>query len=106
VGAAVAALFHASGWFESQKLLWEATAIILPAAGASLAGYRAYRGYRPTSLQYAGMAEALAKTAVDIDKITRPEVLTQVLADTLETFNREHQGWRVLVHVHEPSDTI
>jgi conflict system pore-forming effector with SLATT domain len=106
VFAAVAALFHASGWFEPLKPYWEAAAIILPAAGASMAGYRAYRGYRPTSLQYAGMAEALTQTAVDLDNTTKPEALTRLLADTLETFNREHQGWRVLVHVHEPSDTI
>jgi hypothetical protein len=106
LAAAVFAVFHASSAFHSQKIHWEALTIIAAALGASVGGYRAYRVYRPISLQYREMAEDLAQAVVDIDNAKEPKALVEVLTRALDTFNFEHQGWRVLVHVHEPSDAI
>jgi len=105
LAAALAAFFHGLDWFGSQTW-WERVSIIAPAVGASVAGFRAFREYRRTSIQYAGMVRKLAAIAGRLKQATTSEELKNLLAQADDTISQEHQGWRVLVHVHEPIEEI
>ncbi len=106
LATAVAALAHALEWWERYEKLIEAASAILPAAGAAVAGFRAFREYNRTSLQYAAMKKSLQRLADDLDKAATPEALIQLLRDADHAIIREHEGWRFLVDVHEPRETI
>ncbi|MBZ5606834.1 MAG: SLATT domain-containing protein [Acidobacteriia bacterium] len=105
LATAIAALLHALHSFHDERLI-EAAATILPAGGAAVAGFRAFREYNRTSLQYAAMKKSLGRLAADMDKINTPQALIQLLQDADHAIIREHQGWRFLVDVHEPRETI
>ena len=105
LAAALAAFLHGLDWFGSQAW-WERVSIIAPALGASVAGFRAFREYRRTSLQYAGMLRKLTAIAGRLKQAATPEELKNLLAQADDTISQEHQGWRVLVHVHEPIEEI
>jgi len=104
--AAVSSWFHATGSLSKFEFWWEWLPIFLGAACLSLAGYRDYRVYRPISIQYGEMAEGLTQTAADIDSAAGFEALAVVLKRALDAFASEHRSWRVLVHVHEPHESI
>lgn len=103
--AAAAAFFHGLGWMGSQTW-WERVSIIAPACGASVAGFRAFREYRRTSLQYGGMVRKLSQIAGQLKSATTTADLKKLLAQADDAISQEHQGWRVLVHVHEPIEEI
>jgi SMODS and SLOG-associating 2TM effector domain 1 len=106
LAAGAFAVFHATGKFASHEVVWEAFTIIAAATCLSVAGYRGFRVFRPISLEYAQMAEQLGQTAEDIENAHDVKTLTEVLTRAFDAFNFEHQNWRVLVHVHEPSESL
>jgi hypothetical protein len=106
LAAGAFASFHAARVLPSHHIIWEAFAIITAAACLSVAGYRGYRVYRPISVEYAEMAQRLDQTDQDVSNAADVKTLTEVLTRAFDTFNVEHQNWRVLVHVHEPSESL
>ena len=105
VTAAGTAFSHALHWFHAPKVL-AGTAIIAAALGASMAGFRAFREFHRTALQYVGMVRKLNHIASRIKQAATPEDLKDLLAQADDAIIQEHQGWRVLVHVHEPIDEL
>ena len=103
--AAATALVHAlevSGAPEA----WAGAAIIIPAFAASVAGFRAFREYRRTALQYSAMVRKLNDIAKRIKEAATSGELKELLAQADGAISQEHSGWRVLVHVHEPIEEI
>jgi hypothetical protein len=106
LATAVAALVHLLTDWERGEPWFEAAGIILPAAGAAVAGFRAFREYHRASLQYGAMERSLEKLRGDADKIATAGDLVRYLQDVDHAVMREHQGWRFLVDVHEPREAI
>ena len=52
------------------------------------------------------MVRKLTEIAGRLKQATTPEELKSLLAQADDTISQEHQGWRVLVHVHEPIEEI
>jgi SMODS and SLOG-associating 2TM effector domain 1 len=83
-----------------------AIAIILPAFGASVAGFRAYREYRRNSMEYESMAKYLSRMKSEIQQTAKVEDFQRLLEEANQVMLQEHQGWRVIVSVHEPKEAI
>jgi len=103
--AAIGAFFHGIGHIGRQEW-WEGMAIVAPACGASVAGFRSFREFRRTSLQYGGMVRKLNQIRDRLKQATTPEEVKKLLIRADDTISQEHQGWRVLVHVHEPIEEL
>ncbi|HTS46815.1 MAG TPA: SLATT domain-containing protein [Bryobacteraceae bacterium] len=103
--AAIGAFFHGVGHIGRQEW-WEGMAIVAPACGASVAGFRSFREFRRTSLQYGGMVRKLSQIADRLKQATTPEEVKNLLMQADDTIVQEHQGWRILVHVHEPIEEL
>ena len=103
--AAIGAFFHGVGHLGRQEW-WEGMAIIAPACGASVAGFRSFREFRRTSLEYGGMVLKLNQIADRLKQAATPEEVKNLLIQANDTISQEHQGWRVLVHVHEPIEEL
>ena len=102
---AFSALFHATSLHGPERL-WESIGIISPAFGASVAGFRAFREYRRTSLQYGAMVRNLNRIADGLKTAPTLRDVKDLLSQADVAIVNEHQGWRGLVHVHEPIDEI
>jgi hypothetical protein len=102
----LAAICHAMEWLPEHEMYVAAAASILPAAGASVAGFRAFREYLRSSKQYEGMLKYLRRLGNDLDGVTKSEELIRLLKEANHVMMREHQGWRVVVSVHEPREAI
>src|SRR5579872_5043295 len=93
--AAIGAFLHGVGHLGRQEW-WEGMAIIAPACGASVAGFRSFREFRRTSLQYGGMVRKLNQIADRLKQATTQEEMKDLLIQADDTISQEHQGWRVL----------
>lgn len=72
-------------------------AIILPAAGAALAGIRTYGEYLRNSRRYEAMAQYLAGVAAKIRTEPDEKWLKHTLVEANEVMMREHYDWRVVM---------
>jgi hypothetical protein len=99
----VVAIVHTTGFGESSlpasfhlPNILASMAIILPAAGASLAGIRVHREYLKNAERYSHMAEYLSSIRDQIEHASRFEELTGLLEKANEVMLRENQDWRIV----------
>ena len=94
-----ATIWHASGRYPGG---WgphalAATAIVLPAVGASLAGIRTFREYFRNAKRYESMTRYLSGVAAKLELEKEPTRLKRILVEASEVMMREHMDWRVVM---------
>lgn len=100
----VAATLHATGlghlWLPTLpaiSMVLASIAIIFPAIGAALAGFRMQREYLRNAERYSNMAYHLAIISNQIKQERDQKTLISLLEQANEVMLRENQDWRVVV---------